>query len=318
MRIGFIGAGGIARNYLGSLDKIDSVTVSAICDVNAATAEAAAQPREAQVYTDHQAMLSEATLDVVFICIPPGAHQTQVIDAAQAVDAVFVAKPVAVDLETALRTRDAIIEAGVINQVGYMARYSDITEKARELVGDQALCMGFGRFLCRMGPGHPWWGKKAISGGQMLEQSTHVFDLIRYFLGDVAEVSAYGQGDIYFADFEECTTCNLKFTSGAVGNITSTCVARAPGGFATELIGNDIYLRLEHDAQLRGNIGGEAIDYRGAEAGYYRQVVEFIKAVETANRGMVKSDYADAVKTLAVTLAANKSLETGRIEKVQA
>ncbi|MDE0682955.1 MAG: Gfo/Idh/MocA family oxidoreductase, partial [Candidatus Poribacteria bacterium] len=256
--------------------------------------------------------------DVVFTCIPPGAHTTQVADAAASGAAVFVAKPVAQDLDTANHARDAIASAGVINQVGYMARYSDITAKAKELVGDQKLTMGIGRFLTRMGANHPWWGKYEVSRGQMVEQTTHVFDLIRYFLGDVDSVQAYGIKNVSdgIADFEECTVCNLKFQSGAVGSITSTCVARAHENFATELVGDDLYLKLTHDSGLRGQISGEGIDYTGTEAGYFRQVEQFINAVDANDQGLVLSSYADAVKSLAVTLAANRSLETGQVEQV--
>ena len=69
---------------------------------------------------------------------------------------------------------------------------------------------------------------------------------------------------------------------------------------------------------MQGNIEGKAIDYDGEEEGYYRQVEHFIKAVETENQGIIRSDYADAVKTLAVTIAANKSLESGKVESVEA
>ena len=232
---------------------------------------------------------------------------------------MFVAKPVAQDLNTGKNARDAIADAGVINQVGYMARYSDITDKAKELVGDRELSMGIGRFLARMGASHPWWGKFEVSIGQMVEQTTHVFDLIRYFLGDVETVQAFGIKGVSddIADFEECTVCNLKFTSGAVASITSTCVARAHESFATELVGDDIYLKLTHDLGLRGQIGGEGIEYNGSEAGYFRQVEQFIKAVEANDQSKVRSSYADAYKTLAVTLAANRSLETGQVEQVK-
>ena len=170
MKIGFIGAGGIASNYLNSLDRIEDANVTAVCDLIEERAEAAAKPRGAKVYTEHTEML-EKKLDVFFICVPPGAHTTQVADSAEVAKAVFVAKPVALDLDTAIRTRDVIEKRGVINQVGYMARYSDITEKAKELIGNLQLCMGFGRFLGRAGPGHPWWGKFEMSGGQMLEHT---------------------------------------------------------------------------------------------------------------------------------------------------
>ena len=317
LKITFIGVGGIAGNYRRSLKQLER-PIAAVCDINAERVAAIATEENATAYTDHNEMLQKEKPDVVFTCIPPGAHTTQVADAAASGAALFVAKPVAQDLETAQHARDAIDTAGVINQVGYMARYSDITAKAKELVGDQKLAMGFGRFLARMGANHPWWGKYDVSRGQMVEQTTHVFDLIRYFLGDVASVHASGIKGVSegIADFEECTVCNMQFESGAVGNITSTCVARAHDSFATELVGDDIYLKLTHDLGLRGQIGGETIDYTGTEAGYFRQVEQFINAVEANDQGLVLSSYADAVKTLAVTLAANRSLETGQVELV--
>ena len=317
LKITFIGVGGIAGNYRRSLKQLER-PIAAVCDINTERAVSIAAEESATAYTDHNEMLQKEKPDVVFTCIPPGAHTTQVADAAASGAALFVAKPVAQDLGTAQRTRDAITTAGVINQVGYMARYSDITAKAKELVGDRNLAMGFGRFLARMGINHPWWGKYEVSRGQMVEQTTHVFDLIRYFLGDVASVHAYGIKGVSegIADFEECTVCNMQFESGAVGNITSTCVARAHDNFATELVGDDVYLKLTHDLGLRGQVGDETVDYTGTEAGYFRQVEQFIKAVEADDQGLVFSSYADAVKTLAVTLAANRSLETGQVEEV--
>ena len=317
LKISFIGVGGIAGNYRKSLQRLQR-RLAAVCDVNGERAASVAAEEKATAYTDHAEMLEKEKPDVVFVCIPPGAHTTQVADAAGAGAAVFVAKPVAQDLAVAQHARDAIAEAGVINQVGYMARYSDITAKAKELVGTRRLTMGMGRFLARMGANHPWWGKYEVSRGQMVEQTTHVFDLIRYFLGDVSSVHADGVESVSegIADFAECTVCNLRFESGAVASITSTCVARAHDNFATELIGDDLYLKLTHDLGLRGQIGGEAVDYTGEEAGYFRQVEQFIAAVVANDQGLVMSSYADALKTLAVTLAANRSLETGRIEQV--
>jgi len=318
MKIAFIGVGGIAGNYRSSLRKLEQ-PIAAVCDINADRAAAIASEENATAYTDHQDMLQKEKPDVVFTCIPPSAHSTQVADAANTGAAVFVAKPVAQDLETAQKTLDAINDSGVINQVGYMARYSDISEKAKTLVGDITLTMGIGRFLTRMGANHPWWGKYEVSRGQMVEQTTHVFDFIRYFLGDVDSVHAFGIKDVSngIADFEECTVCNLKFTNGAVASVTSTCVARAHEGFASEIVGDDIYLKFTHDNGLRGHVGSESIDYNGTEAGYYRQIEQFVKAVDANDMGLVRSSYADALKTLAVTLAANRSLETGQIEMVQ-
>lgn len=318
MRIGFIGVGGIAGNYRESLRRLGK-PVAAVCDINPQRVEEISAIEKASPYTDHREMLAKEKLDVLFVAIPPGFHTTEVIDAARSGAALFVAKPIGLDWDLVRRTRDVIQEAGVLNQVGYMARYSDITEKARQVVGDRSLAMGVGRFLCRMGASHPWWGKLSLSGGQMLEQSTHVFDLLRYLVGEVQSVQAFGRKGVSsegIADFEEVTVCNLHFVNGAVGNVTSTCIARAHDGFAAELIGDDLYLHLTMDTHLRGNVGGEVIEFTGVETGYFRQVEQFIKAVEANDQSLVRSSYADAAQTLGVTLAANRSLETGKVEEV--
>ena len=318
MQIGFIGVGGIARNYLGSLEELQR-PVAAICDINPETAARVAQEQHCNRYTDHRDMLTREKLDAVFIAIPPAAHDSQTIDAIEAGAHVFVAKPVALDLELARRTQEAVARSGRINQVGYMARYSDITERAKELVQGRDLGMGVGRFMARMPSSHSWWGKAAISAGQIVEQSTHIFDWLRYFLGEIESVQAFGHDgpDDTIADFDDSTTVNLRFVNGAVGSIVSTCSARVHDTFVTELLGREFYLRLKMDTELTGYIDQDEIDYRGEERGYFRQVERFVAAVEAQDQSLVRTSYADAVKTLAATLAANRSLETGQVETVE-
>ncbi len=108
MKIAFIGVGGIAGNYRRSLKQLER-PVAAVCDINAERAASIAADENAISYTDHQEMLQKEKPDVVFTCIPPGAHATQVADAAKSKAAVFVAKPVAQNIETAQNTREVIL-----------------------------------------------------------------------------------------------------------------------------------------------------------------------------------------------------------------
>ncbi len=157
----------------------------------------------------------------------------------------------------------------------------------------------------------------------MLEQTTHVFDLARLFGGEVTHVHALGRPALAadngrpVADFEDCTTCNLQFAGRATGNISSTYAASVPDGFALEIIGADLYLRLTYDLQLSGVVDGQAVSSEGKEAGYFRQIEQFLEAVRTQDQRRVRSSYADALKTLAVTDAANRSLHTGQVERVE-
>jgi hypothetical protein len=46
-------------------------------------------------------------------------------------------------------------------------------------------------------------------------------------------------------------------------------------------------------------------------------VEQFLEAVRAQDQRRVRSSYADALKTLAVTDAANRSLHTGHVERVE-
>ena len=86
---------------------------------------------------------------------------------------------------------------------------------------------------------YPWWGNFTVCGWLMLEQSTHVFDLVRYLILEVVHVQAFVVKYVFVGIdyFEECTTCNLSFENGAIGNATSICVANTLNGFSSELVG---------------------------------------------------------------------------------
>ena len=77
MKITFIGVGGITRSYRQSLKQLER-PIAAVCDINAERVAAIATEENAIAYTHHGEMLQKESPDVVFICIPPGAHTTQV------------------------------------------------------------------------------------------------------------------------------------------------------------------------------------------------------------------------------------------------
>lgn len=319
MKIAFIGVGGIAANYRNCLSTLQR-PVTAVCDVDDALAQRIGKEESCSAYHDHQHMLREIKPDVVFVCIPPGMHTTQVCDAAELGAAVFVAKPVALNPEVAVKTRDTLAATKVINQVGYVARHSDVVLRAKQLINGRKLAMGTGRFMFRMVAGHPWWGDPKMSGGQVVEQSTHVFDTLRVFLGEVEEVHAMGQRNVSaakIAEFEECSVVNLRFGSGAIGSVSSSCVAQADETSSIELVGDEVYLRISGETKLTGRVMGQTIDFLGAERGYFRQIKRFLEAVEKHDQSLIACDYADAVKTLAVTLAANHSMRCGQTVRVR-
>ena len=319
IRLGFIGCGGIAREYLQRLDNFhDRARVVAFCDLDAGRMGAIAAGREARVYDDYQAMLEAERLDAVFDNLPPFARADELVLAAERGCAIFTTKPLGLDLDGPRRALASIEAAGVLSSVGYMFRYSGIANCARELLVGRELAMVLGRVLGAMPGG--WYARRALSGGQIVEQSTHIVDLARYFAGDVRSVFALGRGGHVpdRVDYEDVSSLTLDFAEGAVGTVVSTCAVWQYFWGCT-LIARDLHLELIFDAgTLQGTVDGRLIEYSHPSSGYDEQIADFIRAVETGDRSLIRCSYRDGLGTLATTLAASRSLASGRAEPVEA
>ena len=61
----------------------------------------------------------------------------------------------------------------------------------------------------------------------------------------------------------------------------------------------------------------ETIKYPGRNNPYQLENELFLQAVEEGNPSLIRSAYGDVVDSLAVTLAANESMETGEVVRLE-
>ncbi|HIE51884.1 MAG TPA: Gfo/Idh/MocA family oxidoreductase [Armatimonadetes bacterium] len=315
VRIGFIGTGGIARAHQRCLSQIAAVQMVAFCDVVEERARKAAEEHGGRAYTDFHRMLETEELDAVYICLPPFAHGQPELAAVEQGLALFIEKPVAIDLETACQIQEAIEQTGVICSVGYHWRYFDTTDRARELLADRTIAMTLGYWMGGM-PGVPWWRVLAQSGGQMVEQTTHIVDLGRYLAGEVTEVyAAYATRRLHeVPNFEvsDVGVATLKYRSGAVGMVSNTCSLNGIGYTVGLHVVADGFVVEINGGRLRVIRKGDGEEKEPQENPKLREDRVFVEAIQKGDPSAIRSSYADAVKTLAVTLAANESAQTGR------
>jgi myo-inositol 2-dehydrogenase/D-chiro-inositol 1-dehydrogenase len=324
VRVGFVGCGGMAgghiNNWAQMKERGEDVELAAFCDVDRSRAEAQASRFGARAYDDFRPMLERETLQAVYVVVPPHAHVGAEILAAQKGCAVFVEKPVANSLETAGQIRQAIEKAGVINSVGYHFRYQESTDRAREALHGKTIGMVMGYWMGGM-PGVPWWRRLEQSGGQFVEQTTHIFDLARYLAGDVEEVYANATTrelqDVENFNVTDVGAANLRFTSGAIGTIHNTCLLKGMG-YQTGLV----VLTRELIVELLGGCklieAGKQTELSSRNDPYRTEDQIFLEAIRTGDRSQIRSTYADAVKSLAVSLAVNESYQSGQPVKVRA
>lgn len=320
IRIGFLGVGGIAHTHLHALSQIEEATVVAFCDTDESRAQAAAARFQGRAYTDFEKMLKEEWLDALFVCLPPHAHVGQEELAAEKGLHLFIEKPVARTLERARAIEAAIQKAGIIASVGYHYRYYESTQRARERLQGLPIAMVVGYWNGGM-PSVYWWRRHEMSGGQIIEQTTHIFDLARYLVGEIEEVYAYFAQRVMHQEVPETNVADvgvvaLRFANGAVGTIMNTCLLQVPGKAGLEILTPQRMLEVSWGS-LREVEPNRTEEYRSDENPYLNEDRIFLEAIQKGEASAIRSPYSDAVKTLAATLAADESARTGKPVRVE-
>jgi len=314
VRIGFIGAGGIAGRHFNDLQSFGDVRMIAFSDPALDRAQGMAERAGAQAYANYAEMLDKETIDAAYICVPPSAHGAIEQALVDRNIPFFVEKPLATDLQTAETIAAAIEAKKLVTAVGYHWRYLDTTEEAQNLLRDNPARLALGYWIDSTPP-PSWWAREEQSGGQMVEQTTHIFDLARLLVGDVSRVSAMGGTTqrLAFPDLNilDVTTASLQFTSGAVGTMASTCLLNWRHRVELHLFADALAIEISEFEIMIDNGHGRPI--RRAEGDpFMREDRDFIDAV-LGKANHIRAPYAEALKTHRLTIAANQSAHEGRI-----
>jgi myo-inositol 2-dehydrogenase/D-chiro-inositol 1-dehydrogenase len=322
VRIGFVGAGAIANHHFNTLQQIEDAQPVAFCDADKRRSEAAARRFEGRAYRDVRKMLEAETLDAIYVCLPPHAHKDAEILAAQKGCAVFVEKPVANNLRTAERIATAIEDGGVLSAVGYHFRYFDATQQLQKLLtpkNSPQVAMAHGYWLGGF-PNRTWWKRMEQSGGQVVEQGTHLIDLARYLIGEITNVYARAaQREMYKLDEDinvpDVSALTVEFANGAIGTFQYSCLLGKMNDVGLTLLLREKTYELKQNT-LTVRSAEETHTFTHSNNAMLQEDQAFIQAVATGKRTLIKSTYSDAIKTLRVTLAANQSAKSGKPVKL--
>ena len=319
IKIAMIGTGGISRRHAEGLAKFPDVKFVGAADVDLNRAEAMAAQYGGKAFDDVAEMLDATKPDAAWVCLPPHAHGPAELALVQRRIPFLVEKPQANSLVTASRILDAIQAADLLVAVGYMNRYRRSVQRARELVAMNPPALIHGAWIGGI-PGVAWWRVREQSGGQLVEQTTHIVDLLRYVAGEAESVYALGAKgfvtDVPGYTVEDASSVVIRMKSGAVANIMSSCASRIrAGGVHLTLIARNLYVEFtgwNQDAVIRKS-ALEQEHILGEENIFELEDRAFLDAVQSGDATPVLCTYADGYETLRLCLAANESMETGKV-----
>jgi len=315
VRIAFVGAGGNAKGHMSRVSEIEGVRLVAIADVVLEKAQEAAAQHGAAAYADYHEMLDAEELDALYVSVPPFAHTDAEILAAQAGLHLFVEKPVVLDMDKGLEILAAINQAGVLSCVGYQLRLMDTSQRLKAYLADKTVAMISSH---RWGglPGTAWWRVMEQSGGQLVEQTTHQVDLMRYVTGDeivevYAKYATRTMGDLENLTIPDSQAVIFEFASGTLATLSTSPMMTQGGGKS------DVVFLLRDQiigwstTGLTVSPGGDAaLEAEPRETPNIDQV--FVQAIRAGDQGLIPVSYEDGLRTCDATLAANESAATGR------
>jgi predicted dehydrogenase len=243
VRVGLVGAGAVGARHARTLAGFADVELTGVCDPEPAARDALAAELGVPAVAD-VAELLRGRPDAVWLCVPPFVHGELETTVVRAGLPFFVEKPLAADLSTAERVARAVAAAGLPTATGYHWRHLDTVDRARAALDGAGIRLVDARWWGRTPP-PAWWGRQDRSGGQVVEQATHVLDLVRVLAGEVVEVTggaapSTAQG----RDVPDATAALLRFASGAVGTASTSCVLPALTAAGLEVVADGLAVHL--------------------------------------------------------------------------
>ncbi|WP_036337011.1 MULTISPECIES: Gfo/Idh/MocA family protein [Modestobacter] len=315
LRVGCVGTGFIAGQHLRALAGFDDVEVVAVADTVLERAQQAADRSGGRAYGDGLTLLDSEDLDAVWLCVPPFAHGALETAAIAHGVPFFVEKPLGLDLPAAQELADQVSASGLTTAVGYHWRHLEVVHRAAELLARTPAQLVTGYWLDKT-PAVPWWPQRAYSGSQVIEQTTHVFDLARTLAGEVASVAAAeraasdGRGDVPAA-----ASALLRFVSGAVGSISSARVLGWRHRVALHVVAEGLVVELsergltDHELRVVTAHGEEVL--RSDQDPIRTEDREFLDVL-LGRAAQVRVPYHEALRTHALACAADRSARDGR------
>ncbi len=263
LRVGIIGAGNIAQNaHLPVYQERKDVEVVAIADWNLERAQEAAKKFHIpHAYQNVEELLAAEEIDYVDICVWNRSHAPVAIAAAKAGKHILCEKPMAIDLEDALKMEAAIRKAGVQFMLAVPTRYSAEAQLLNQMrkegkLGD--IYYAKTANVRRRGTPIGWFTDTQKSGGgPVIDIGVHCIDRTWYLMGRprpvrVSASTAYQIGnfktkgvnrwtamgsDVTAFDTEDSAAGVIHFENGATMLFEVSWALNAPPTEYTQICG---------------------------------------------------------------------------------
>lgn len=223
LKYGLIGTGGIAQTWVQAFEQSGTARLVAVADVRPEAAKATAERIGGPAFDSYLALSKEAAVDAVVVATPPSTHPEIAIHFLDKGVHVLCEKPFSIDSASARRMVEASKKSGAKLTMASKFRYVDDCVKAKSIVASGVLgdvVLFENSFTAYVDMTKRWNSDPRLSGGGVLiDNGTHSIDIMRYFLGPIAEVQVVEGKRIQGLPVEDTVHMFARSRGGAVGSI---------------------------------------------------------------------------------------------------
>ena len=330
-RAGLFGIGNVAGEYAKALNNnpLSEVVAVAGRDKERTKQRVAQMGLKCDVLGHFSDLLEREDITVIGITSPHSLHASEAIAAAHAGKHVIVEKPIGMTYGEVKKVAEAVKQAGVKFQTGFVLHWYPYSLNVRQMIDDGLLGEIFYLevdYFHELGPG--WngfgWGAHKKSGGPSapLVGGIHAIDALRWFAGDEAvEVFAH-QTWGHRRDFEYAPSyiANVRFRNGTIGKTSCSYEIQSPYlmnfvlyGTRGSIVNDKFYLKKNFPGQTGWQRFETIMPDSGAVSHHPFQslVDDFIDALESDRETELNID--TTLKTHELCFAIEKSMESGAV-----
>jgi myo-inositol 2-dehydrogenase/D-chiro-inositol 1-dehydrogenase len=312
MRVGLVGTGWITPIHLRALANLGRTELVGVVSRSVERAAAVTATWGGRPFDDVDRMLDDARPEAIFVCLPPHRAADACIAVIRRGIPLFTEKPLAAVRPDVDRVATALEGRGLVTAVGYQWRAIDLLDAVRMRLEDRPVRLLLARWTGET-PGPDWWRRADQSGGQVVEQATHVFDLARHLFGEGEVLGAasarHDRPAFPGFDVDDVAASIVRFGSGAIGSFTSTSImpeALVEFEMISEGLRQVLHLEASEIGQawtLETTDGTESSLEPSRRDAYEIEDEAFLDAVESGDPTRVFCTYEDAMRTDALTRA---------------
>ncbi|HXQ91660.1 MAG TPA: Gfo/Idh/MocA family oxidoreductase [Nitrososphaerales archaeon] len=220
LRVGLVGFGRFGKIHASAIAKLANVSVTSICVGSEESVAESKKQLDVPVYSDYDNFLSQGGFDIVDIVSPNYLHASQAISAMEKGMDVILEKPIAINIEDALRMSEVQKRTSAKVQVVFEYRYVPLWKAFKSALSEGLVTdPTFAKIESWRGPfrtgSRGWRYDRARVGHQLLEEAIHYFDLALWYFGMPQKVSGFTDSPSTWKDGKFSTAViTLEYANG--------------------------------------------------------------------------------------------------------